>query len=80
MTTTISNPKMSFQYYYLDNGRYTRTMHYAETLQEAIYEAKGLTCGERIEVYYRYGGLLRPAAIVEPDGKVIKGIELRNYK
>lgn len=92
MTTTISDPKMSFEYYYLDNGRYRNTtnrgrtyftgriMHYAETLQEAIEEAKKETCGKQIEIYARFGGMFGPLAIVEPDGKVIQGMKLRNYK
>ena len=92
MTTTISNPRMSFEYYFLDNGRYLnvtnrgltyfpgRIMHYAETLQEAIEEAKKETCGKRIEIHARFGGMFGPLAIVEPDGKVIQGMELRNYK
>lgn len=79
---------MSFQYYYLDNGRYCNTsnrgrvhfparmMHYAETLPEAIEEAKRYTCGKRIEICKRYGGMFGPSAIVEPDGRVIQGMEL----
>ena len=90
MTTTFSDPKMSFKYYFLDNGRYqnttnrgrvyfpTRIIHYAETLQEAIEEPKKVTCGERIEVCPRYG-LSTPVAIVEPDGQVLQGMELVNY-
>ncbi len=81
---------MSFKYYFLDNGRYLNTnrgrehfpariMHYGETLQETIEEAKKVTCGKRIEICPRYG-LSNPVAIVEPDGKVIQGWELRNYK
>lgn len=90
-TTTISNPKMSFEYYWLDNGRYCNTtnrgriyfsgriMHYAETLQEAIEEAKKETCGKQIEIKNRYG-LSVTVAIVEPDGNVIQGYELREYR
>ena len=67
-TTTISNPKMSFQYYFLDN-KFARVMHYAETLQEAAIEAKKMTNGRRIEINNRYG-FGSVAAIVEPDGTV----------
>lgn len=67
-TTTILNPKMSFQYYFLDN-KFARVMHYAETLQEAAIEAKKMTNGRRIEINNRYG-FGSVAAIVEPDGTV----------
>lgn len=88
-TTTINNPRMSFKYYFIDNGRYRNTTnrgrtylparltHYAETLQEAIEEAKGVTCGRRIEIIPRYG-LGNAVAYVEPDGTVIQGMELVN--
>ena len=66
---------MSFKYYYLDN-KPARVMHYAETLQEAIEEAKGKTNGRKIEICPRYGGGFGPSAIVEPDGHVIQGMEL----
>ena len=67
-TTTINNPRMSFQYYFLDN-KFARVMHYAETLQEAAIEAKKMTNGHRIEIKNRYG-FGSAAAIVEPDGTV----------
>ena len=68
-TTTISNPRMSFKFYFLDN-RLARVMHYAETLQEAAIEAKRMTNGRRIEINNRYGDFGSIAAIVEPDGTV----------
>lgn len=68
-TTTINNPRMSFEYYYLDNS-HSRTTHYAETLQEAAIEAKKMTNGRRIVINNRYGGFGSVAAIVEPDGTV----------
>ena len=74
-TTTINDPRMSFEYYYIDN-KPARIMHYAETLQEAIDEAKGKTNGRSIEICKRYGGMFGPSAIVEPDGRVIQGMEL----
>ena len=73
-TTIFGNPRMSFEYYYIDNS-HARIMHYAETLQEAIDEAKGKTNGRKIEICNRYG-LRGPAAIVEPAGRVIQGMEL----
>ena len=82
-TTTIGNPRMSFKYYYYDNGRYCNTsnrgrvflpaqvMHYAETIYEAIKEAKTMTHGKPIEIWNRYGGFSNhPAATVYPDGSV----------
>ena len=66
---------MSFKYFYLDNS-YSRTIHYAETLSEAIEEAKGKTYGRSIEIQPRYGGMFGPSAIVEPSGRVIQGMEL----
>ena len=69
---------MSFKYYYLDNS-HSRTTHYAETLNEAIEEAKRKTNGRSIEICPRYG-LLWPVAIVEPDGRVIQGMELRELR
>ncbi len=68
-TTTISNPRMSFKFFFLDN-RLARVMHYAETLQEAVIEAKSMTNGRRIEINNRYGAYGSVAAIVEPDGTV----------
>ena len=76
-TTTINNPRMSFQYFYLDNS-HSRTTHYAETLHEAIEEAKGMTYGRRIEIIPRYG-LGYATTYVEPDGTVIQGMDLVNY-
>ena len=73
-TTTINDPRMSFKYYFFDNSN-ARTTHWAETLQEAIDEAKQITNGRSIEICPRYG-LSYPVAIVEPDGRVIQGMEL----
>lgn len=81
---------MSFKYYFLDNGRYhnttnrgrvyfpARIIHYAETLPEAVDEARKVTCGKRIEICPRYG-LSNPVAVVEPDGTVIRGTELAEH-
>ena len=77
-TTIINNPKMSFEYYFLDNT-HARIMHYAETKQEAIDEAKKMINGRSIEICPRYG-LSWPVAIVEPDGRVIQGEELREIR
>lgn len=89
-TTIFQDPKMSFKYYFLDNGRYqfttnrgkiynhNRIMHYAETLEEAIEEAKKVTCGRKIEICPRYG-LSNPVAIVESDEQVFRGWDLREY-
>ena len=77
-TTTINNPRMSFEYYFLDNSSARRT-HWAETKQEAIDEAKRMTNGRSIEICPRYG-LSWPVAIVEPDGQIIQGDELREIR
>ena len=77
-TTIINNPKMSFEYYYIDNSN-GRVSHYAEELQEAIEDAKKYTNGSSIEIFPRYG-LSWPVAIVEADGRVIQGMELREIR
>lgn len=69
---------MSFKYYYIDNS-YGRRTHYAEELHEAIEEAKKNTNGRSIEICPRYG-LSWPVAIVEADGRVIQGVELREIR
>ena len=74
---------MAWNYYFLDNGgkemklsngetwrRTISEMHYCCTIEEAVIKAKELTFGKCIEIHYRYGGLLAPAAIVEPDGRI----------
>lgn len=68
VTSHVSDPKMSFKYYFLDNS-FARTMYYAEELHEAVEKAKTITCGKRIEIHYRYG-LSLVVAVVEPDGRV----------
>jgi hypothetical protein len=77
-TTTINNPRMSFKYYYMDNSP-SRVFHYAEELQESIDDAKKYTNGRSIEICPRYG-LSWPVAIVEADGRVIQGMELREIR
>lgn len=69
VTSHVSDPKMSFKYYFLDNS-FARTMYYAEELHEAVEKAKTLTNGERIEICPRYGGMFGAIAVVEPDGRV----------
>ena len=76
--TGISDPKMSFKYYYIDNSNSRRT-HYAEELQEAIEDAKKYTNGRSIEICPRYG-LSWPVAIVEADRHVLQGLELREIR
>ena len=76
--TGISDPKMSFKYYYIDNSNSRRT-HYTEELHEAIEDAKKYTNGRSIEICPRYG-LSWPVAIVESDGHVIQGLELREIR
>ena len=63
----ISNPKMSFKYYYIDNSN-AHTMHYSETLEEGIEHARRL--GGRIEIYQRFGGMFGAVAVVEENGQV----------
>lgn len=72
-----------WHYYFLDNGgkemrlsdgriwrRTIRMMHYCDNIHDAVAKAKELTFGECIEIHHRYGNLLTPAAIVEPDGSI----------
>lgn len=69
---------MSFKYYYIHNTN-SRRMHYAEELHEAIEDAKKYTNGHSIEICPRYG-LSWPVAIVESDGRIIQGLELREIR
>ena len=54
-------------------------MHYAEELHEAIEDAKKYVNGHSIEICPRYG-LSWPVAIVESDGRIIQGLELREIR
>ncbi len=69
---------MSFKYFYIDNS-YSRRTHYAEELHEAIEDARKYTNGRSIEICPRYG-LSWPVAVVEADGRVIQGLELREKR